>query len=545
MSSPMIRTEPSMRPTTGAKHGSLMVHNDFEFTLPLDSEYKTTCLKIWKVTARPHMRAFWLSTLAFFMTFTATFAPAALMPVIREDLGLTKLQVGNSGVCAVVGAVAGRICMGAFLDVFGPRFGTAVIMLMFSPCVFLMSMVSDYGGFAAVRLFIGISLCTFVCCQQWVGSMFNVKIVGTANALAAGWGNMGGGATAIIMPAIQEGIEKSGVPLYESWRWAFFVPGALFLVTGVACLVFGQDAPTGDYRALKAAGELNTSKGSFKNLIKCGMLNYRTWVMFLNYGYCFGVELTVDNIIVTYLYDQFHMSLVTAGGLGALFGLMNLFSRASGGALSDLVAIRFGMRGRLWNLFTIQMLGGAFCLIMGYVDYSLTATIIVMIIFSIFCQQACGATFGVVPFISRRAYGVVSGCVGAGGNVGAIVTQVIFFAGSQYSPVMTTQKGLVWMGVMIMAVTCTLSLVHFPMWGSLFFPGNPNVTEEDYYLKEWTADEIAMGLHTGAMKFAMESRSQRGFKALESMKLAEGNNETPSPAEGSIAEPKKEATATA
>jgi NNP family nitrate/nitrite transporter-like MFS transporter len=48
------------------------------------------------------------------------------------------------------------------------------------------------------------------------------------------------------------------------------------------------------------------------------------------------------------------------------------------------------MRGRLWTLWLIQMLGGAFCLIMGKVDYSETATIIVMIIFSIFCQQVGG-----------------------------------------------------------------------------------------------------------------------------------------------------------
>ena len=113
--------------------------------------------------------------------------------------------------------------------------------------------------------------------------------------------------------------------------------------------------------------------------------------------------------------------------------------------LSDLAAIRWGMRGRLWTLWIIQMLGGAFCIIMWKVDYSLTATIIIMIIFSIFCQQACGAHFGIVPFISRRSYGVVSGVVGAGGSCGAIVTQVIFFAGSPYSPVMTVQTGLLWM----------------------------------------------------------------------------------------------------
>ena len=113
--------------------------------------------------------------------------------------------------------------------------------------------------------------------------------------------------------------------------------------------------------------------------------------------------------------------------------------------LSDLAAIRWGMRGRIWNLWIIQMLGGAFCIVMWKVDYSLSATIIIMIIFSIFCQQACGAHFGIVPFVSRRAYGVVSGVVGAGGNCGAIVTQVIFFAGSPYSPIMTVQQGLLWM----------------------------------------------------------------------------------------------------
>jgi NNP family nitrate/nitrite transporter-like MFS transporter len=44
---------------------------------------------------------------------------------------------------------------------------------------------------------------------------------------------------------------------------------------------------------------------------------------------------------VDYLYDEFQMNLVTAGALGALFGFMNIFSRASGGLLSDLAASRW------------------------------------------------------------------------------------------------------------------------------------------------------------------------------------------------------------
>ena len=69
----------------------------------------------------------------------------------------------------------------------GPRIANALTMLMFAPPVFLFSIVTDATGFQAVRLFIGMSLCCFVCCQYWVGSMFNVRIVGSANGIAAGW----------------------------------------------------------------------------------------------------------------------------------------------------------------------------------------------------------------------------------------------------------------------------------------------------------------------------------------------------------------------
>ncbi|KAL8138157.1 hypothetical protein V2J09_004158 [Rumex salicifolius] len=472
-----------------------------KFALPVDSENKATKLSILSC-GKPHMRAFHLSWVQFFACFVSTFATPPLLPLIRDNLGLTASDIGNAGIAAVSGAVFARVAMGTACDMFGPRLASAAITLLTAPAVYLTAIINSPIAFLMARFFTGFSLATFVSTQYWMSTMFSGPVVGRANGVAAGWGNLGGGATQLIMPVVYELIKKMGATQYTAWRIAFFIPAIFQTLSAFAVMFFGQDLPDGNFTELHKTGEKH--KDNVWKVIYHGVTNYRAWITALAYGYCFGVELTIDNIVAQYFYDRFNLSLHTAGIIAASFGLANIFARPGGGFLSDYASMFFGMRGRIWAWWITQSLGGLFCILLGKVS-SLGASVALLLIFSVFVQSSCGLAYGVVPFISRRSLGVVSGMTGAGGNVGAVLTQVIFFKGSKYA----TELGIEYMGIMTIACTLPLVLIHFNQWGGMVTGPKPNYTEQDYYMQEWDKEEQNQGLHMGSVKFADNSRSER------------------------------------
>ena len=291
------------------------------------------------------MRAFHMTWLAFFLCFFGWFGLAPLMPVIRQELHLTKAQIGNLTIASVAITVLVRLLIGWLCDKIGPRRAYTWLLILGSLPVMLVGLAHDYTTFLIFRVAIGAIGASFVITQYHTSVMFAPNIVGTANATAAGWGNLGGGVTQIVLPLLFAGFVSLGFSQAMGWRMAMFIPGALMFIAGIAYYKLTQDTADGNFEELRARGEMakkSTAGGAFAS----AMRDPRVWALFVIYGACFGMELTIDNIAALYFTDNFNLQLTAAGLVAGSFGMMNLFARALGGIISDRFHQRWGLRGR-------------------------------------------------------------------------------------------------------------------------------------------------------------------------------------------------------
>ncbi len=420
----------------------------------MDIKNKATQIKIFSLKT-VQMRTFHTTWFAFFLAFFGWFGIAPLMAIVREDLMLTKTEVGNTIIASVAITVLVRVLIGPLCDRIGSRKAYTWLLILGSLPVMGIGLVQDYTSFLLFRLAIGAIGAAFVITQYHTSVMFAPNCVGTANATTAGWGNLGGGVTQMVMPLILTAVLSFGVDKFLGWRLAMIIPGIALFIMGFVYCFLTQDAPDGNYKELRERGELEHAKGkgleSFEQVIK----DYRVWALFVIYAACFGVELTINNIAALYYHDQFQLDVKTAGFIAGLFGLMNIFARTTGGFLSDFFAKNMGLRGRVLFLFVVLLGEGIMLIIFSQMTVLILA-VGTMIIFSLFVQMSEGATFGIVPFINKKALGAVAGIVGAGGNAGAVAAGFLFRAEN-----FTMQQGLLFLGTIVVVAAFATVLVRF------------------------------------------------------------------------------------
>jgi NNP family nitrate/nitrite transporter-like MFS transporter len=437
-----------------------MTQEGTTFEVPVDHVNKCTEFKPFKMMwifpvphcgrrkkTNPHMRAFWAATLAFMLAFIGWFAFAPLMTVVRKDIGVCdndamvqldientkcvckkecKETLGDAKIASVSFDIFTRFILGSVIEQIGPK-NTDVLLLFFG-AIFCACGVAVTNGTSLiiVRFLVSCLGSTFVVNQFWNTIMFNRAVVGTANATAGGWGNLGGGLTQTLMPLLYKMWHNGfGFSLGLSWRLAMLFPPVVYVFLASWIFFCSQDTTTGKFD-IAILGK--TKKAGPMTYLRC-LADYRVFLMIFQYSACFGCELVMNNSLATHFEDYFGVDIVFAGVLAMSFGAMNLFARSLGGILSDWLNTKYHMQGRLWAHF-ISLLGQAVFLFgFGCVtsDMGWGVALIVLVIFAIFVNMAEGTSYGIVPYMIPDELAVVSAMVGAGGTLGAVIATWAFY----------------------------------------------------------------------------------------------------------------------
>ncbi|KAG6371835.1 nitrate transporter [Boletus reticuloceps] len=452
------------------------------------------------------------------------FAFAPLIPdAIKQDLKLTPAQIGNSNVVALCATLLVRVLAGPLIDQYGPRKVMAGLLFLGAIPSGLAGTVYTANGLYVIRFFIGILGGTFVPCQAWTTVFFDKNVVGTANALAGGWGNAGGGVTFAVMIALYNGLLSSGLASKVAWRVAFaIVPVPLLLLVATSVMVFGTDHPAGkwsdrhmaiahgndspkleqvpeDGRTLARPDESKDDpekKGGLadvqvhvtlppledSNMVS--ELDYAvnepltlelalkiistplTWLPALAYFTTFGYELAIDanlaNVLLS-LYQSKTFGQTKAGYIASIFGLLNIFARPLGGHFGDLVYRKWGVPGKKYLLIFFGVSQGLLSIGLGmYLDSHHHPSLAVVIVLLVILAIANEAANGV-------NFSLVPHCNPcSNGFMSGIVGGMGNFGGIVYAMVFRFQPVPVgkafWIsGIIAMAINLLISVIRVPL----------------------------------------------------------------------------------
>ena len=163
----------------------------------------------------------------------------------------------------------------------------------------------------------------------------------------------------------------------------------------------------------------------------------------------FGSELAAISMLPVFFEKTFGLPHTAAAMIAATYPFLNLFSRPSGGFISD----KFG--SRKWTMTIVTALIGVGYLLVYKIDgtWQLPVAVAVTMFAALFAQAGCGGTFAIVPLIKKEITGQVAGNVGAYGNFGGVVYLTIFSLSD--APTLFATMGI---GALVCASFCAFFL---------------------------------------------------------------------------------------
>jgi NNP family nitrate/nitrite transporter-like MFS transporter len=369
------------------------------------------------------------ATLSFACCFAVFGSVSAMMPILREQLGLSSVQVSIAVAVPVLLGSLGRLPLGMATDRYGGRKVFILTMIASIIPAGLLGFIQEYWQLLLCGFFAGISLASFAVGVSFVSRWYPPEKQGTALGVY-GAGNIG------------QSLAAYGSPLVAGafgYRWGFWTFAILLTLWLMVFMVIAKDA--GPPKASRPLAEvLQPLKQS------------ESWALSLFYFLTFGGFVAMSIYLPIFLTQMFSLTPQDAGLRTAGFVVLATVVRPLGGMLSD----RIGGRKVLGWVFPIAFVFGLFlaCPLISTFTVGalgLAATIGI----------GNGAVFKLVPEFFPTAVGTVTGLVGASGGLGGFFPPLL--VGALYEMTDSYSPGFILLSTT--AVLCWIVLRRMPERG--------------------------------------------------------------------------------
>lgn len=367
-----------------------------------------------------------LSTVAFTLMFAVWLMFGILGIPIRDELGLSDVQLSWLTAVAVLNGSIWRLPAGIITDRFGGRRVFAVMLLVAAVPTFLVSFVHDYGVLLVLAFLVGIAGNSFSAGVSWNNAWWPDAQKGFALGVF-GAGNVGASVTKLIGPAL---IAVTAGSTYLGWiegGWRLVPMLYAVLLVVMAVLVWFL-APRPDL----LPGQGRSLRSQLKPLQRV-----RVWRFSLYYVAVFGAYVALSAWLPLYYVDNYGLDLGAAALLTASFIFPASLLRPLGGWFSD----RFGARRVMYATFTV-MLAVLFLLSLpsGHLvvqtvagsapalPFTMPLVAFSSLIFVLGCAMGVGkaAVYKHIPDYFPADVGSVGGLVGMLGGLGGFILPPVF-----------------------------------------------------------------------------------------------------------------------
>ena len=369
-----------------------------------------------------------MSTLGFTLMFAVWLMFGVLGIPIRDEFGLTDVQLAWVVAVAILNGAIWRLPAGIAADRFGGRRVFIAMLLITAIPAFLVSTATSYSHLLFYAFLVGFAGNSFSVGIAWVSAWWPQRQQGFALGVF-GAGNVGASVTKLIGPALIAAIPAAGffdglVP--GGWRFVPFLYVILLLVLAVATWIWTPHR------------EIRPGQGRSIGSMLTPLRQLRVWRFSFYYLVVFGAYVALAAWLPKYYVDVYGMPLSQAALLTALFIFPASLLRPFGGYLADKV----GARRMMYATFVMVLLAsGVLMMPYGYIVLSMPngdqnavmpwevgTMLFTALVFIIGCAMGLGkaAVYKYIPEYFPDDVGAVGGLVGSLGALGGFFLPLLF-----------------------------------------------------------------------------------------------------------------------